>query len=1091
MKSAQRRGWLSGWSVGVCLFVIVVLGGRASAQVDDPFQIQPTPNADVSSSQPAGSLATHPWQDDASLHDVEFLGSKTGWAVGDHGTVWKTTDGGDSWSRIAVPFDLSLRSVCFLTREVDGNRTATSHVAWIAARGTQPYSRIGYGVLLKTVDGGKSWTILGQQQNLPPLNYVRFFGAEQGVAVGESTPEFPNGVLITEDGGETWQPAPGPAAPGWLAASFNSLNDGTVAGPRGRLALVAGTSVAPPRVDTNSLRSVRGVAMADGLSGWAVGDGALVLQTGNGGVSWEPPVGFDGYRMSRFVDLSAVAAVGDSAWVAGNPGSTVWMTHDGGETWQRSPTGQTAPIRSLHFSSPMNGWAAGDFGSILRTVDGGRSWQAVRGRARRAAVLAINASAEGIPFGAIAKYAGDDGFRTVTLLVPQRENKEAAAIAFERQTHDAVTTVGGNAGQVGWRLPIGLPEVDRSLDALTAEWQKHTEGKLVDVVISNLVATIRTWRPEIVVIEQPGENDAAAVLVRDAVRRSVEEAADPTKHLAHQDLAGLGAWSVKKIFLRAHEGTQASVSIGPYDVLPRLGGTVEAATSLGRSRLLADAAASVTEAFVPLDADDDKFTLVSHRELWTGLSIAPDSEARRPSLPINEQQLEAQQEAARKQRNFRGIAESMMQRPAQAAQLVAELRNEVRGLPRAQAALQIAHLASDYRRSGQWDLAEATMIELIDLYPEQPVAAEGMLWLLHLWSSDEMAWQRSRGVSVTAQEYRTSQSAITGRMERLLKAANRPSDDPLKLARQLAGNPLDDLQLDATIPSQSSAEWQTATMWFWQQQAVQLSRVIQKRLPEAYLVPEVRWPIASVLRRQGHYQTADSLYRKFVSPRANDVAGRVAGGEVWLAQPVDEMPPHLASCSMATVRPYLDGVLGDGCWQDARELRLVSGSSTGDTPLDETTESAFAFLSYDSQFLYFAASLPLTPGTEAIEPKLPGRRHDADHSGFDRVSLWLDIDRDYVTSYRITVDQRGQVSESCWEDTGWNPKLHVAVAADATRWRVEMAIPFAELSSRAARPRDTWAVRVSRTTPHVGWQTWIPPFAGEENPESFGIVRFQ
>jgi hypothetical protein len=89
-----------------------------------------------------------------------------------------------------------------------------------------------------------------------------------------------------------------------------------------------------------------------------------------------------------------------------------------------------------------------------------------------------------------------------------------------------------------------------------------------------------------------------------------------------------------------------------------------------------------------------------------------------------------------------------------------------------------------------------------------------------------------------------------------------------------------------------------------------------------------------------------------------------------------------------------------------------------------------------------------------------------------------------------SVTQKIRFSLSC-ADAGWNPKLHVAVAADTTRWRVEMAIPFAELSSRAARPRDTWAVRISRTTPNGGRQSWLPPFTGEENSESFGIVQFR
>ena len=42
------------------------------------------------------SLIT-PVQDDASLYDIQFIGSQLGWAVGDHGVIWKTTDGGQTW----------------------------------------------------------------------------------------------------------------------------------------------------------------------------------------------------------------------------------------------------------------------------------------------------------------------------------------------------------------------------------------------------------------------------------------------------------------------------------------------------------------------------------------------------------------------------------------------------------------------------------------------------------------------------------------------------------------------------------------------------------------------------------------------------------------------------------------------------------------------------------------------------------------------------------------------------------------------------------------------------------------------------------
>ena len=179
---------------------------------------------DLTASTPAPSK-NHPWQDDAALHDVKFVGRKIGWAVGDHGTVWSTGNGGETWSRLSVPVDASLRSICFWRKQ----GAASDRIAWIAGRGTQPYTRVGFGVLLKTEDGGRTWKQLGFR--LPPLSYVRFFGAERGIAVGESTPEHPTGVFLTEDGGETWQSAAGKKTTGWHTAAFSEFHGGVVAGP--------------------------------------------------------------------------------------------------------------------------------------------------------------------------------------------------------------------------------------------------------------------------------------------------------------------------------------------------------------------------------------------------------------------------------------------------------------------------------------------------------------------------------------------------------------------------------------------------------------------------------------------------------------------------------------------------------------------------------------------------------------------------------------------------------------------------------------------------------------------------------------------
>lgn len=1063
----------------------------------------------------------HPWQDDAALHAVETLGTKVAWAVGDHGTVWQTSDGGDSWSLLQVPVDVSLRSVCFLSRRIGENQVGTSQIAWLAGRGTRSYTRSGYGVVLKTTDGGRTWITLGEGQVLPPLNYVRFFGADDGVAVGEATAEFPTGVLTTQDGGETWQPAPGTRSAGWHAACFAELHDGIVTGPRGRVSLVAGTNVAPPRVDASSLRGIRAVSSADGLTAWAVGDGATVLASSNGGVSWESLNASFPPELSRFVDFFAVSAVKHKVWVTGNPGGCVWHSADSGTTWVRQTTGNPAPIHALRFANDEIGFAAGSFGTILRTVDGGSSWQVCRAGRRRAAILSIHTRPERIPFGMLSKMGGDEGFRSVAIVVPRRDIRVENDLALERRLHDAVTTVGGSAARPGWRLPVSLPDVDTSLDLLTQEWQKHTEGQLVEVVVSNLVAAIRSWRPHVVVVEEPGGGDPAARLLADAVKRAVAEAADSTRFIEHQEFARLDAWKVDRVIARGSAKSRAGITIDPYDVLPRSGTTVEAAAWAGRSKLMAAIEYSPqTEAFVPIETEESRFELVSHRDFWSGIPVPPDSDARRPSLPVLEQESEKLRELAVRQRNFRGISETYVDDQQKASQLVAELRNVVQGMPDRQAALQLAHLASDYRQRSRWELAEATYIELIDQYPSEPVAAEAMLWLLHLWSSSEMAWHRSRDVQMTANVQQTSRYMINGRIQRLLDAARKTQNDPLKTSRELNADPFADLELVRTTPSQEAQDWKSEAHSYWRRQAIQMGQVIRQRLPEVYPAPLVTWPLASVLRREGHARISENLYRKHVSADPHDPVGLRASAELWVTQPVDEMPPQLGYCTWATVRPHLDGVLGDECWIEAREILLVphqsfAPKSATDPIIENRASYPSVMLSHDDQFLYLAATLPrsatrpqLRPEQSRVAPgqksgsdaafssdvpppvQFEGRTHDADLTGFDRLKISFDTDRDYSTAFEIEIDERGLVRESCWEDTAWNPQMWVHVDSEQSRWRIEMAIPFQELTSQSPARQSAWAVSLIRTVPGVEWQSW-PSSADADSSESRGLIQFR
>ena len=147
----------------------ILLAGRLAAiaaAADEPSSASPTP---------VPTIVPAPIQDDAGLHDVQFVDANIGWAVGHHGVIWHTADGGRTWQLLPCPADCALRSVCFVN----------DRVGWIVGGATMPFTRLGVGIVLKTADGGRTWSEQARGR-LPQLVNVRFFSLNDGVLVGES-----------------------------------------------------------------------------------------------------------------------------------------------------------------------------------------------------------------------------------------------------------------------------------------------------------------------------------------------------------------------------------------------------------------------------------------------------------------------------------------------------------------------------------------------------------------------------------------------------------------------------------------------------------------------------------------------------------------------------------------------------------------------------------------------------------------------------------------------------------------------------------------------------------------------------------------
>lgn len=112
------------------------------------------------------------------------------------------------------------------------------------------------------------------------------------------------------------------------------------------------------------------VCFKNAREGWAVGDLGRIFHTVDGGQNWRF------YSAGTKRPFVAVSCVGDKLWVAGQ-GGQIAFSPDGGLNWHTQPSGTTRNLLDIEFANPQRGIAVGDFGTLLRTEDGGSTWSKI------------------------------------------------------------------------------------------------------------------------------------------------------------------------------------------------------------------------------------------------------------------------------------------------------------------------------------------------------------------------------------------------------------------------------------------------------------------------------------------------------------------------------------------------------------------------------------------------------------------------------------------------------------------------------------------------------------------------------------------
>lgn len=1053
---------------------------------------------------------------DASLADVFFVDTKHGWAVGDRGVIWHTPDGGEHWYLQESSVGCRLESVWF----VDPDN------GWVVGGWTNPYTHTTSGVVLWTRNGGRNWTLV-ERHLLPKLKRVRMRDAHHGMVLGAASTLYPTGVWTTRDGGRTFSPLPGTSDDGWSTGDGSGPQSLALAGDGGRIGFVRQGRWGLSTVSQVGLRNPQCIRINEDGVGILVGDGGLIRATVDGGQQWHLLPEAVPEPIARQFDFQAAAMGRGQIWVAGSPGTYVFHTSDGGRTWRARPTHQSLPIHALCFVDERHGWAVGALGTILASEDSGRTWQRQQSGGSRVAALGLFGSDRTVPWAAIAKISNSQGYLTAVEIIGRthQQRSPVAEGSCGDRVHEALVMAGASATETCWRFPVH--ELTRSLPPrdLVDLWNRAAADDAIEHAENRLVRAIRQWRPDVVLthsVAEQNDRDSLGWVAQQLTLAAVRKAADQAHARDQQVATGLKPWRVRRVFGTMDDSTNADLLLPTTELVPSLG------RSLGE---LATVARSLTEATpVPMPA-----TLAFHRltgfrpdpaagsdadasnDFFDGIILQRGGDARRAQARIPMAGMMALRKRVQMRRNMEHILSSVSDTDQTSAARLRQIAHLVRDLDADGAAGLLHQLATQQVNTGHPELAADAFSWLVDRYGDHPLAESALVWLVRYYASGEMRWIIARRSQLLVQQA-SATTAVPSHKQFVI-----PVGQTWQPGQGLVDDDGDELPVTNAATADHTAPPPDET-YDRARRAIQAASLIRGTRPSLAAGPAVAFPEAAAQRQLHRVVEANRIYQRVVSDRPADVWWSCAQAE--LGGPTEKRGPSkpVIRIARAKKRPVLDGKLEDDVWATAQMINLVSPPAPEVVPAHRLTNQpesqsgaivpgavspeqsrnrmatvqedrrerwpATVLLAWDNEYLYLAAdcrrSVPAT-----TEPHEGPRPRDPDLSDQDRVDLLIDVDRDYATYFRLTVDQRGFTGESCFGDKTWDPKWYVAAEPDNTVWTIEAAVPLKELVAKPPRPGDAWAIGVQRTIPGAGFQSWSQPATPEVRPEGFGLLVFE
>lgn len=291
----------------------------------------------------------------SGIVEIKFIHEEIGCLI-TGADIFFTSDGGRSWDEIADPLPQNPKQYNSLTftDTLSGNITGLVWTGYIDP----------LGLILKTTDGGLTWSYLFTNSSDLIFERCIFFDYENGFGISDRK------IYCTTDGGYVWAEKYSTANYFLRDVSFVDPLDGVVVGGYGNSGVALHTTDGGQSWNSvNVYGHLWNVKHVTDLNIYASSSETGLVYSKDGGTSFYIPNSYPENVHANYLD-----AFNDSLIILGGGFGCVFKSTDGGVSIIESHEGTKKRIRAVDFNSSFTGIAVGDWGLVMRTTTGGSNW---------------------------------------------------------------------------------------------------------------------------------------------------------------------------------------------------------------------------------------------------------------------------------------------------------------------------------------------------------------------------------------------------------------------------------------------------------------------------------------------------------------------------------------------------------------------------------------------------------------------------------------------------------------------------------------------------------------------------------------------